>query len=184
MRRMFKWLPVLLVGAVTSAMGKTGREPKKITIQDLLPKRSQGELVKLLGAATISDSSDILPSRESTLPLKLKELIFEPVNFEGFRSIVEATLAGDSTMTLQIFLPYIGRPATRLKIPIEMTSYVHATADDFAKVQRSIEQELGEPTVMTGLNFEYMAGNTQTIYGVFENGEVRITVLPQLGEKF
>ncbi|HET6400093.1 MAG TPA: hypothetical protein VFH95_01715 [Candidatus Kapabacteria bacterium] len=132
--------------------------------------------MKTLGAHSLSDSTVTNEGGKN-----LRMLLFEPVTFEGVPALVEAVMDGDSTVLLQVYLPYIGHPSTRLHFPFEMTSFVQGTAEDYNQMEREIEDELGIPTVLTGVNFEYIAGNTQSIFGVFRNGEIRITIVPTSG---
>ncbi len=133
--------------------------------------------MRTLGARALSDSTWTTEARQ-----KLKMLLFEPVRFEGVPALVEAVMERDSTALFQVYLPYIGRPTTRLKFPFAMTSFVQGKAEDYNQMERKVENELGAPTVLTGADFEYIQGDMQSIFAVFRNGEIRITIVPQAGK--
>ena len=131
-------------------------------------------LMKTLGSAALSDSSTQEKDGHS-----FRLLLFEPVTFEGVPSLLEVVLSNDSTFMITVHSPYIGRPATRLKYPFEMSSFVQSTQEDYNQMERKIEDELGIPTVLTSANFEYiLPDQMQSIFGVFEEGETRITIVP------
>src|SRR5665213_1424654 len=157
----------LLILSAGSVFPPTGS--KSIAIKTLLKTMSRAELLKTLGTHALSDSTIETKNGQA-----FHRLLFEPVTFEGVPSILEVILANDSTSMITVYLPYIGRPSTRLKFPYA-TSFVHSTFDDYNQMERKIENELGIPTVLTSANFEYLNGAMQSIFGVFENGETRIT---------
>lgn len=167
---------VILIFSAGSAYAGFGVTPKSVAAKALLKKMSRVELLKTLGAHSLSDSNWTTEGGKN-----MRMLLFEPVTFEGVPALVEAVMNGDSTAIFQVYLPYIGRPTTRLTFPFEMTSFVQGTSEDFNQMERKIEDELGIPTVLTGANFEYIEGNTQSMFGVFRNGETRITIVPQTG---
>ena len=149
-------------------------QPKSVAIKTLLKKMSRPELLRTLGASALSDSTIQTENGHS-----FQTLLFEPVEFEGVPTLIEVLLANDSTSMIKIYLPYIGRPATRLKFPFEMAGFVQSTLEDYNQMERNIEDELGIPTVLTGANFEYIRPDqSQSIFGVCENGETRITIVP------
>ncbi|MFI5202358.1 MAG: hypothetical protein ACHQNE_08220 [Candidatus Kapaibacterium sp.] len=165
---------VFLIVSVGGAFAGTGVSPNSVTIKSLLKKMPRAEIMKTLGAAALSDSAWTHEGGKT-----LRMLLFEPVEFEGTSTLIEVLLANDSTSMIKIYLPYIGRPATRLKYPFEMADFVQSTLEDYNQMERKVEDELGIPTVLTGANFEYiLPDQMQSIFGVCENGETRITIVP------
>ncbi len=149
------------------------KDSSSVKIKSLLVRVPRAELVRELGVAEISDSMvDVVKAGEETT------ILFEPATFEGARALIEATFLRDTTTKIEVYLPYIGHPDTRLKVPFEMGDFVKGTLEDYNQIERTIEDELGIPTVLTGTTFEYLEGNTQPIFGVFENGITTITIVP------
>lgn len=166
---------VLILVLVSGESVFAGTRSDTVKIGSLLRRMPRAELVRVLGGpALISDSmTDAIRSGVQTT------LIFEPVLFEGSRALIEATIIRDSTRRISVFLPYIGHTETRLKVPFQMSDFVQGSLEDYDQIERRVEDELGIPTVLTGTTFEYLDGNTQPIFGVFDQGEVQITIVPK-----
>ncbi len=150
-----------------------GASAPNVKISALIQKASRSQLIALLGAKTLSDSTIQIEHGQS-----LNLLLFEPVPFEGVPALMEALISHDSVAKIEVYLPYIGHPDTRLKLPFELGDFVRSSQEDYDQIERKVEDELGIPTVMTGTNFEYIEGNSQPVFGVFENGMVHITIMP------
>ena len=179
MFRTFKSLVLctLLLLALGDARGGGEPQVKSVSVKTLLRKMSRAEIVKTFGEASFVDSLPLPPGKLG----RKGTMRFTPVRFEGVSAIAEVETLNDSAVTLKLYLPYKVHSKTKVGSAFAEHSFVRATIEDFTSIEKSIENAIGVPAVFSETYFDYIVGGYQSVFGVFKDKEITITIIPTSG---